>query len=111
MKEQSLNSELKEMNYGSLVEAISRAHEQTQRQATQAVNIALTLRNWLVGYHIFEYEQNGQDRAAYGEKLLENLSKDLKKRLGKVLHRESWKPHDSFMCVIQFRRHCLRNSD
>ena len=71
------------MNYGSLVEAISQAHEQTQRQATQAVNIALTLRNWLVGYHIFEYQQNGQDRAKYGEKLLENLSKDLQKKLGK----------------------------
>jgi hypothetical protein len=70
-------------NYGSLVEAISKAHERTQQQATQAVNIALTLRNWLVGYYIFEYEQNGSDRANYGEKLLENLSKDLKKRLGK----------------------------
>ncbi|MBA3715895.1 MAG: hypothetical protein H0W76_26185, partial [Pyrinomonadaceae bacterium] len=52
------------------------------------VNIALTLRNWLVGYHIFEYEQNGQDRAAYGEKLLENLSKDLKK-LGKGFARRN----------------------
>ena len=71
------------MNYGSLIEAISHAHEETQRQATQAVNIALTLRNWLVGYHIFEYQQNGQDRAKYGEKLLENLSKDLQKKLGK----------------------------
>ena len=71
------------MNYGSLVEVISQAHEQTQRQATQAVNIALTLRNWLVGYHIFEYQQNGQDRARYGEKLLENLSQDLKKKIGK----------------------------
>lgn len=71
------------MNYGSLVEAISEAHQQTQRQAVQAVNISLTLRNWLIGHHIFEYQQNGQDRAQYGEKLLENLSQDLKKKLGK----------------------------
>ena len=71
------------MNYVSLVEAVSQAHEQTQLQATQAVNLALTLRNWLVGYYIFEYQQNGQDRAKYGEKLLENLSKDLKKKLGR----------------------------
>lgn len=79
MKKKNLQTENSEINYGSLVEAISQAHEQTQRQATQAVNIALTLRNWLVGYHIFEYQQNGQDRAKYGEKLLENLSKDLRK--------------------------------
>lgn len=72
-----------EINYGSLVAAISLAHEQTQSQAAQAVNVALTLRNWLVGYHIFEYEQQGQDRAKYGEKLLENLAKDLSKKLGK----------------------------
>ena len=78
-----------EMNYGTLVEAISQAHEQTQRQATQAVNIALTLRNWLVGYHIFEYQQNGQDRAKYGEKLLENQSKDLSQRLGKGFARRN----------------------
>ena len=42
------------MNYVSLVEAVSQAHEQTQLQATQAVNLALTLRNWLIGYYIFE---------------------------------------------------------
>jgi predicted nuclease of restriction endonuclease-like (RecB) superfamily len=75
--EKDLNS------YAALVEAISRAHEQTQSQAVQAVNLALTLRNWLIGYHIFEYEQNGQDRAKYGAKLLENLSRDLRKRHGK----------------------------
>lgn len=70
-------------NYDSLIEAIATAHQTTQSQAVQAVNLALTLRNWLIGYYIFEYEQNGQDRAKYGEKLLDNLSKDLQKRLGK----------------------------
>ena len=71
------------MSYDSLVKAVSHAHEQTQLQATQAVNLALTLRNWLIGYYIFEYQQNGQDRAKYGEKLLEKLSSDLTKNLGK----------------------------
>ena len=83
METKNLTSKNDEMNYDSLVKAISHAHEQTQLQATQAVNLALTLRNWLIGYYIFEYEQNGKDRANYGEKLLENLSKDLKKKLGK----------------------------
>ena len=38
----------------------------------------LTLRNWLVSYYIVEYEQKGQDRAKYGEGLLESLSQELK---------------------------------
>ena len=41
-----------------------------QAQAAHAVNLALTARNWLIGYYIVEFEQNGEDRAAYGEQLL-----------------------------------------
>ncbi|HEV8718078.1 MAG TPA: PDDEXK nuclease domain-containing protein [Candidatus Binatia bacterium] len=71
------------LNYEGLVTAIAQAHDYAQRQAVQAVNLALTLRNWLVGYHIVEYEQHGSDRAQYGERLLENLTQDLRRRLGK----------------------------
>ncbi|MGI8639249.1 MAG: PDDEXK nuclease domain-containing protein [Pyrinomonadaceae bacterium] len=74
---------LVQMKYENLLEAIATAHQSTQSQAVQAVNLALTLRNWLIGYYLVEYEQNGQDRANYGEKLLETLSKDLRKRLGR----------------------------
>ena len=41
--------------------------DQTQRQ----VNTALTLRNWVIGYYIVEYEQEGADRAEYGERFYE----------------------------------------
>ena len=44
-----------------------------QAQAAHAVNLALTARNWLIGYYIVEFEQNGEDRAAYGEQLLKKL--------------------------------------
>jgi hypothetical protein len=44
------------------------------------VNTALTLRNWVIGYYIVEYEQKGADRAEYGERLIRNLSE----RLGKA---------------------------
>lgn len=47
------------------------------------MNVALTLRNWLIGYHIVEYEQHGSDRAQYGERLLESLARDLRQRLGR----------------------------
>jgi predicted nuclease of restriction endonuclease-like (RecB) superfamily len=42
------------------------------------VNVSLTLRNWLIGLHITEYEQQGLDRAEYGTALLKNLAISLK---------------------------------
>ena len=49
-----------------------------QAQAAHAVNIALTSRNGLMGRYIVEFEQNGEDRAAYGEQLLKKLEQRLK---------------------------------
>ena len=49
-----------------------------QAQAAHAVNLALTSRNWLMGCYIVEFEQNGEDRAAYGEQLLKKLEQRLK---------------------------------
>ena len=49
-----------------------------QAQAAHAVNLALTSRNWLMGRYIVEFEQNGEDRAAYGEQLLKKLEQRLK---------------------------------
>ena len=37
---------------------------------------------WLIGYRIVEQEQNGEKRAGYGEKLIENLSRELSKESG-----------------------------
>jgi predicted nuclease of restriction endonuclease-like (RecB) superfamily len=59
------------------VAAIHQAHEQCAAHATRAVNVSLTLRNWTIGWYIREYEQNGADRATYGDALLETLAKRL----------------------------------
>jgi len=61
----------------SLIDNIYRAHEYLNIQAVKSVNTCLTLRNFLFGYYIVEYEQKGRDRAEYGDKLLENISKKL----------------------------------
>ncbi|PIU92213.1 MAG: hypothetical protein COZ06_21050 [Armatimonadetes bacterium CG_4_10_14_3_um_filter_66_18] len=76
-------------DYGSLVGAISAVHTQSQRRAAQAVNVSLTLRNWLIGYHLVEYEQHGSDRAEYGERLLDMLARDLRKCLGRGFGRRN----------------------
>ena len=68
------------MNFESLVGQINQVQDVLQAQAAHAVNLTLTARNWLVGYYIVEYEQHGEDRAKYGEKLLKNLAQRLNRR-------------------------------
>ncbi len=57
-----------------LSRSIQTAHEELERQASKAVNISLTVRNWLIGHYIAEYELSGADRAVYGDKLLDRLA-------------------------------------
>ena len=76
----SQNPKSKELNYSKLITNIENVHYSTQCQAVKAVNILLTFRNWLVGYYLVEYEQNGKDRANYGKKLLKLLASELKQK-------------------------------
>ena len=62
------------MDFESLVGRINLIQDALQAQAAHAVNLSLTARNWLVGYYIVEFEQNGEDRARYGEKLINRLA-------------------------------------
>ena len=66
-----------DLTFDHLVASIRQVHKQLASQAGRAVNISLTLRNWAIGCYIREYEQNGADRAGYGDRLLEILSKRL----------------------------------
>ena len=68
------------MNFESLVGHINQVQDVLQAQAAHAVNLSLTARNWLVGYYIVEYEQHGEDRAKYGDKLLKSLAQRLNRR-------------------------------
>lgn len=63
------------MNFPQLSNNIQTTHDLLQNNAMRAVNQNITARNWLVGYWIVEFEQNGEDRAKYGERLLSELSR------------------------------------
>jgi predicted nuclease of restriction endonuclease-like (RecB) superfamily len=67
------------MQLPELIAQISATHDFFKNQAARQVDTMLTLRNWLIGFYLVEYEQRGIDRAAYGEKLLVNISKSLQK--------------------------------
>lgn len=68
------------MDFDSLVGQIHQVQDILQAQAAHAVNLSLTARNWLVGYYIVEFEQEGEDRAKYGEKLLNRLAKSINRK-------------------------------
>ena len=68
------------MNFESLVGRINLIHDALQAQAAHAINLSLTTRNWLVGYYIVEFEQHGEDRAKYGEKLINQLSERINRK-------------------------------
>ncbi len=65
------------MNFELLVNTIQQTHNTLQQSALKSVNKHLTIRNWLVGFYIVEFEQKGEDRAKYGEKLLSELAKSV----------------------------------
>lgn len=65
------------MNFEQLATIITDTHQQLQQSAVKAVNQCQTVRNWLIGFYIVEFEQNGEDRAKYGEFLLKNLEQKI----------------------------------
>jgi predicted nuclease of restriction endonuclease-like (RecB) superfamily len=71
---------VKHQNFDQLIDNIYQTHSALQENAKRAINQNLTIRNWLVGCYIVEYEQNGEDRAKYGAKLLDELAKKLKSK-------------------------------
>jgi predicted nuclease of restriction endonuclease-like (RecB) superfamily len=65
------------MKFDGLLQLIHTTSATLQQGAVKAINRMLTIRNWLIGYYIVEYEQYGEDRAAYGERLIDKLAESL----------------------------------
>ena len=60
-------------SFEELSQYVVETHSHAQGCAMKAINQMATLRNWLIGCYIVEYEQNGSDRAKYGDRLLKRL--------------------------------------
>ena len=67
----------------NLLEDIRQIIENARKYAYNAINVALVHRNWLLGKRIAEEELQGENRAKYGEELIEKLSKELSTIYGK----------------------------
>lgn len=60
-------------SFDDLAGVIRNTHDAAQTSAVKAINRMQTMRNWLIGYYIVEFEQHGKDRAEYGTGLLKKL--------------------------------------
>ena len=60
-----------------LINSIQSINTGLRDTAAKAINKCVTARNWLIGYYIVNYEQNGEDRAVYGERILQTLAERL----------------------------------
>lgn len=65
------------MNFDQLITSLRELDGSLKRQVAQSANLGLTFRNWLVGAYIVEFEQNGEERAKYGERLMPEIAKKL----------------------------------
>jgi len=65
------------MKFDDLIQTVVDIHAQTQTVAVKAINSTLTMRNWLIGAYIDDFELRGEDRAAYGEELFLRIAERL----------------------------------
>lgn len=92
------------LNFDSLVSAIQNTHDTFSAHAVKAVNICLTIRNWLIGHYIDEYELQGADRPTYGDSLYNTLSEKLSQTsLKRMDARELRRFRQFYVCYPQIR--------
>ncbi|WP_310994174.1 DUF1016 N-terminal domain-containing protein [Aequorivita marina] len=96
-------------DFRQLLISIEQTHSHLQARAVNAVNQMLTIRNWLIGYYIVEFEQNGKDRAKYGERLMDSLADKLKTIKG--IDRRSLFRYRTFYLMYPHLRSYLLKTD
>lgn len=67
----------------NFLESVSEVLAQARKKAKSAVNLAMVYAYYEIGRMIVEEEQHGQNRAAYGKQIMQELSKYLTEKFGK----------------------------
>lgn len=80
-------------------QSISNILEEARKNAKTAVNLSMVYAYYEIGRKIIEEEQNGENRAAYGRRLLKELSKFLTQKYGKGYSAENLKLMRRFYVV------------
>lgn len=67
-------------SFDHLSDVVLQLHDSAYSSAVKAINRFATVRNYVIGYYIVEFEQHGSDRAKYGDRLLKRLAEKVNKR-------------------------------
>lgn len=68
------------MQFTELITTLANVHQRLSQQAIRQADQLMTLRNWLIGFHIVEYEQHGDDRATYGQNPIPKIAQAMKQQ-------------------------------
>jgi hypothetical protein len=100
---------LPEKNMEQLHQQIASIITSGKQTAYRAINAAMTLTYWEIGRLIVEEEQNGKERADYGDYLIVTLAKRLQKSLEVAIHKQICEISDNYFYYFQFATHCVAN--
>jgi hypothetical protein len=101
-----------ERSYQALLKAVFSLLEEARKSSIRAVNSFMTVTYWEIGRRVVEFEQGGEERAAYGIGQLLRLSEDLSQRFGRgfsVDNLEICAASTSLTSRGEFPRQCLGN--
>jgi predicted nuclease of restriction endonuclease-like (RecB) superfamily len=82
LQSNQVEGELIRIGPGSLMDRVVSSLEQARTNVARAINSNMVIAYWLIGREIVEALQSGEDRAEYGQSLLNDLSEQLGKRFG-----------------------------
>ena len=68
------------IDFNQLESSINSLNLVFEENTAKAINRNVTARNWLIGFYIVNYEQNGKDRAKYGDKVVRHLADRLNRK-------------------------------
>ena len=92
--------------YGDIHTDIVQLLENARRAAARSVNALMTASYWEIGRRIVEFEQGGEDRAAYGESLIQRLALDLTGRFGRGFSRQNLQQMRAFYLAWPLEQKC-----
>ncbi len=78
-----VSAEITDDAYQTVLAGITELLESARRAVARSVNAVMTTSYWAVGRRIVEFEQEGEDRAAYGTRLIARLAVNLTTRFGR----------------------------
>lgn len=77
------NSVIPSDRYAGLHDQITSVVKSTRLAAARSVNVLMTATYWDIGRRIVDFEQGGDERAAYGDALIKRLGDDLSRQFGR----------------------------